>query len=181
MIPRKGSTSKRAGDAFEARLQAQHDIYALTGACYVAYVPQAIVIEQRLPHGKILGRIKGKGPPDYSAIVRGVAVVFDAKSTAAKSWAFAGLEEHQAEHFDRAQAAGGYCFILLSMSSRVWLLPWLALGPLWWAWWKVPGRAERGTASLGASDVDRIGVPVNGVDWLVALRSSARFDPWFGR
>lgn len=170
LIPQKPrSTRQRSpkalGDSFEARLQTQHDIYALTGTCYVVAVPPAIVIEQRLPKGKIIGRIKGKGPPDYSAIVRGQAVVFDAKSTVAKSWDFDGLAEHQAEHFDRAQAAGGYSFVLLSMSGRVWLLPWLDLGALWWAWWKTPGRAKAGTASLSAADLARIGHRCQGADW----------------
>ena len=172
LIPRgKNLTPKRAGDAFEDRLETQHDLYALTGACYVVQVPQAVVIERRMPTGRVLGRIKGKGPPDYSGIVRGQPVVFDAKSTVAKTWGLALLEQHQADHFDRAQAAGGFCFVLLSMSGRVWLLPWLALGPPWWAWWRNPGHAKAGTASLSAADLDRLGHRCEGCDWMpVAVR-----------
>lgn len=120
---------------------------------------------------------RSEGPPDYTGLVAAspgrvpsIPVLFDAKDCEAGLWSFGLLERHQARDLEAVHLAGGLAFVALRLEGECWLLPWVELGPLWWAWHERTARAAKGTASLDAAGCGRIGMrmPTPG-DWLGAL------------
>lgn len=166
---RRRLAGKRAHDdglAFEHRLDDLHKLYQGAGRATVVKVPAPYRVLKMLPMGRFMGVFEDKGPPDYMGVVDGHAVAFDAKHSSDTPWAFAKLVEHQARYLDASRLQGAFAFVALSVAGRVWVVPWGALGPRWWAWCAQPGRAERGTASLSIADLDAIGHRCQGCDWL---------------
>lgn len=137
--------AKRSGDGWERTLDQHHQLMRRHGVAVFRCHPEVKVI--RGVDGQVRQTVMVKaGPPDYIATVRGRAIVFDAKHTEADRWAYANLEQHQAEALDAQQAAGAICFLAIGYSGRGYVAPWPWLGPLWWAWWRGRGVAARGTA-----------------------------------
>ena len=161
-----GARGHAHGHAFEETLDALHNRYRAAGRAWVVKVPAPYRVLGAPKGGRFSAAFEGEGPPDYFAVIRGRAVVFDAKQTAADRWGFSALAEHQAEHFEEVTLQGGYAFVLLWLGGGVRVVPWSALGPRWWAWCAQTGRAVPGTASLSAADLDGIAHRCQGCDWL---------------
>ena len=167
----KRTSRKRAnqGKSWEAVLDAMHYLYRSTGAAWIIRTPPPVKVLSRVQGGMFRACFEGLGPPDYAGVVRGVPVVFDAKSTADPGrWALAEVKPHQAAHLDSAEACGAFCFIALLHPSGSWVLPWSELGDHWRTWrlLSARGRAPAGSASLSAEDIAAIGVPFGRDGWI---------------
>lgn len=166
-----GARGHRQGHAFEDALDGLHKLYGAADRAYVAKVPAPYRVTSSPKGGHFHGVFEGEGPPDYFALVGGRALVFDAKQTSGDRWRFEALAEHQARHMDAATRHGAFAFVLLWMGGSVWVVPWGALGPLWWAWARRSERSTAGTASLSPAQLREMAQPCQGCDWLpVVLR-----------
>ena len=160
-----GAAGHRRGHAFEDALDDLHARYRTGGRAWVVKVPAPYRVLGEPKGGFFRGVFEGGGPPDYVGVAAGRSYVFDAKQTSEDRWRFGALADHQAEHLDAAQRQGACAFILLWLGGVVWVVPWQALGPLWWAW-RREARAAPGTASLSAVDLEAIAHRCQGCDWL---------------
>lgn len=165
--------AKKQGNAFEDTLDDLHALYAQRGEAVVVRSPAPIRILAYEQGGVVRGRLEGIGPVDYTGLVAGRGVAFDAKSTTAETWRLDALEVHQAAFLDQWAAQGGFGFVLLWLRGPVWLLPWTTLRPLWISHraGRIAGtRAAPGTASLTEAHLVEIGHRCQGAAWLPALR-----------
>lgn len=160
------------GAAWERRLELAHDRYRRDGLAVVFRTPPVVqMLGSPDRQGRFTAHFRGYGPPDYVGIAAEVgAVAFDAKSTSTERLRLSAIPAHQARDLEAVQLHGGISFIALSSAAGDWVLPWLLLGPLWWAWSADQSRR----ASLGEQDLRALGAPIETVDqlpdWLSALR-----------
>jgi recombination protein U len=176
----KDKRKANLGKPFEAKLDVLHKWYNGQGVCSVFRTPPPMRIVSALPSTRqkpgppqFRCEFVGDGPPDYVAQANGVSFMFDAKMTEHPSrWSFNDLPEHQARRFDAHMKHGGVAFVLVELGFKQWLLPWTHLGPLWWAWSSVAGRAAPGTASVPMTEPWVR--PVPSCDWLPVALGAAR-------
>lgn len=166
------SRAKRQGNAFEDALDDLHELYARRGEAVVVRSPAPFRVTGHDGRG-FRGVFEGAGPVDYTGLVAGRGVAFDAKSTSSSTWALDHLPAHQAEFLDAWAAQGGFGFVLLWLGGVVWVVPWSVLRSLWVA--HAEGRAKGvraapGTASLSAAQLDSVAVRAQGVHWLPVVR-----------
>ena len=160
------------GKPWEATLEHWHSLYAAKGWAWVIRTPPPVKIIGRVVKGQFRACFEGGGPPDYAGAVRGVPVVFDAKSTAQARWSLAEVKPHQAAHLDNASDCGAFAFIALQHPSGSWVLPWELLRLRWHAWHAIrlakaiTGPAKPGTASLDAADIEEIGLRFTDRGWI---------------
>jgi Holliday junction resolvase len=110
---------------------------------------------------------RAKGPPDYLAVQSGVAVLFDAKSSATKRWSVHLCKPHQAAALDRFDTAGGHAALYLRLSTGDVWVPWSRARDEWRRWY------SRGVAAYLD---DRHGVAVANCDWTAALADCLALD-----
>ncbi len=167
-----GRNAAKQGNAFEDALDELHALYMRRGEAAIVRSPAPFrVLGQS--GGVFRGVFEGTGPADYTGLVAGRGVSFDAKSTTASAWALKKLEAHQADWLDAFTAQGGYGFILLWMQGGVWVLPWETLRPVWTAHraYRVAGqRATAGSASLSPARVAELGHRCQASNWLPVVR-----------
>lgn len=157
------------GKAWESFLDDLHALYARQGLAWVIRTPPPVKVLSGIQKGTFRACFEGEGPPDYAGAVRGVPVVFDAKSTARDRWPLAEVKPHQAAHLDAAQHAGAFAFVALKCPAGGVVLPWRELAPLWYQWQKhkrTNTRAPAGTASLSLDDIAAIGLPFTRLGWI---------------
>lgn len=156
-----GQGAVKRGGYLETQLDFRHREYRRDRLAWVAHAhPEAKIVDGDLIFSK-------KGPPDYFGIVApSRPVLFDAKETGRASFPFGGLSPHQAMDLEAAMLAGGCCFLVLYFTklSLYRLAPWEELGPMWWAW------AEKTSKTASVRHDDPILVPMEGADWLSAIR-----------
>jgi penicillin-binding protein-related factor A (putative recombinase) len=159
------------GRDLEARLDVQHEAYALTGRAFVLRTPPNMRILRATGKGQFVACFAGEGPPDYIALHDCRTTIFDAKSHEGDRFPFAALPEHQARAFDSARKHGARAGLVVHMAdlNATYWVCWATFGPMWWAWSRTPGRAKAGTASLSVEQLDEVGVRLKGVEWLSAL------------
>lgn len=165
-------TQSNRGKHLEQLLDHVHRGYLARGAAYVVRTPPPVKVLSSPVRGVFRGCFESEGPPDYSAIIAGVPLVFDAKECHASRWPLSHLPAHQAEHFDAVERAGGRAAVVLSFPAQTWLLPWTHSGEQWglrrlWRPW-ADGAAARGGASIAAHEAHMVGVEVRDWDWLRA-------------
>ena len=161
------------GKAWEAQLDAQHRRYAADRWLVWRQHPPTVITGE----GGREARIIGTARPDYRLSRDGVTVIVDAKSYAGPRWPLEQVSAHLAADLDEAMRAGAVVGIVLELDSAAWWLPWVELAPRWYAWAAASARGEtvRGSASLSALELQQIGEPVTGTDWIgVALRGQIR-------
>lgn len=169
-----GDLARYNGRSFEGALDAQHKRYARSGVSVVRLGPP---VEPVKIGARLLFRATGPGPVDYLAVAGAMDFVFDAKSTAKDYFPLNALPEHQARYLDEVTAAATDGHVVGGLVVRVadlgaWWLPWRALAPLWWAWFRAP-KAPRGTASLTLAQLHEVGRRLDGVEWLSAASAMA--------
>jgi penicillin-binding protein-related factor A (putative recombinase) len=151
-----GKQAKRHGDAFEAQLDAYHELLLEKGA--VAYIRRQMPPMRSVYRGSQTVFVPtGSGPCDYIFVLpRGVAGIFDAKSTGNKkqfSWPKA--QRHQLDEMHRFfDAHAGVAFALVEW--RVWGEVRLYFIP---------------TIENGIIRRDE-GMLVNGIEWLGVFRDA---------
>lgn len=104
---------------------------------------------------------RAKGPPDYIAIGRDSAVLFDAKSSATDRWSVHLCKPHQAHALDRFDDAGGHAAIYLRLASGDLWVPWPRIRERWRTWY-----ALGVTAHVTRAD----GIALVECDWPHAVR-----------
>ena len=160
-----GARGHAQGHGFERSLDDLHIHYRSARRAWVEKVPSPYRVLKVLGGGRFTGAFEGEGPPDYTGIVAGRTVVFDAKQTSDTRWGFDHLAIHQAGALEEVASYGGFAFVLLWMGGIVWVLPWSELGPRWCAW-RDTEKAKRGEGSLTVANIDAIGHRCQGCDWL---------------
>ena len=165
---------KRAnlGKPLERAINTQHDTYEALGLASCINVPTPYRVLGRLMGGALKVVPDETGHPDYHVQASGVSFMFDAKHTEETRWPLKDLPRWQADRLTMHEQHGGYSFILLDIGATVYLLPWSLLGVRYRVW--AAGLAGRGESSLTLPDCQRIGVQLDGVDWLDVGLSCAR-------
>lgn len=103
-----------------------------------------------------------KGAPDFVALLSGCAVLFDAKASKSERWSVHLLKPHQANAFDRFNAAGGMSAIYLRFPSGDRWLSWPLVRERWRTWYAL-GKPQYVESTEG--------VAVVGCDWIKAVNS----------
>lgn len=159
------SATANLGKPFEEALEAMHATYNTGGKASVTRIPAPMQPIGKGVKGVFPAIYVKRGAPDFHAQVAGFSLLFDAKSTIqTERWSLADLPAHQAAAFDRHEQQGGKSFVLLLLGSKVYLLPWSNVGPVWKN--RDRGLAKRGEASLTVADCDRLGFSCRWVHWL---------------
>ena len=158
-----------AGKTLETALERLHKVYG-----------SVVWVVKQSPRMRLAGRRMvptGDGPPDFLGWAEALGVCFDAKEFSENRWPLEKLKPHQAEDMDRAQVHGAVSFLVIahvpvSPIERAWFVPWDSLRPIWRAWKRKKDAGERARprmAGLYMGDLERIGIELDGVDWLPAL------------
>lgn len=163
------SSRANMGKAWEQRLEAWHARYRANGHACIFPTPPKVKVLSMGRGGRFTGCFAGDGPPDYTGIAGGMAVTFDAKSTKADRWPLGSVSKGQAQHLSDALRCGSFAFIALDHPSGLWVLPWDSLEGPWRAWAGARGRAQAGTASLTAEQIEAMGFRFGVDGWLDAV------------
>lgn len=159
----------RRGAGWEACLRQIHARYRWEGKAVVYKTDPPVRRIGSAPRGAFVAKYEGTGPVDFFGVLSGGRMVaFDAKDCKGARWGLDKLHKHQARCLDGLERMGALCFVALRAWGSTWVLPWGALGPLWWAWQR--GEARRGQASVSEAMAREWGLecPEAG-DWLGAL------------
>ena len=174
--PKRRPNAANRGMPLQDALDDLHRAYLSAGRAFVLRTSAPMRITKRLAGGRFQAVFVAEGMPDYFAVSRGRAFIFDAKSHQGQAFPFAAIPEHQARAFDLALTdAEPAVLIHLPDALSAWWAPWEDIGRLWWAWHRRTTRAAPGTASITAAELDALAIPLVGLDWLGALdRRDAR-------
>lgn len=152
------------GKAWETLLEYHHTRVQARGLGVVFRTPPPVKLLARLRGGQWRAVLTQEGPPDYLGLLQGtrgpISVAMEAKDCAGTRWALKELQPHQAAALQSWTDLGGLGLVLLRHQGRGWALPWSKLGPIWTRWRAshVAGvRSPRGSASLGAGDLEVLG------------------------
>jgi len=170
----KASQANR-GQPFEQLLDRIHAGYMARGEAAVFRTPAPFKAVRR--DGKLLVGYFMPGPQDYVAFTSFGGLAIEAKSTKAKRWAFSNLPPEQVQALnatERIPGCHGLLLVQLLPANAAWAVPWANLRPFWSRWdsvrqlakFKKGLQAKKGSASIGASGLDRIGRRFDRYGWL---------------
>jgi penicillin-binding protein-related factor A (putative recombinase) len=156
----------RRGLALEEVLEYQHLLYRSAGVADIRKLPTDWHVtgrrENGLNHGWVAFPAR-KSVVDYLGFLmdgscRHIAV--EAKQTAGERWPLSALPEHQQAYLAAVDRWGGVAGVVLWWTTRdvLWALPWSLV------------RAEVSSGRKSIAFKDGCGVPVQGTDYLPALR-----------
>lgn len=172
------------GQAWQRALQRQAEIYRLEGRALLYESSPPFVTEKVLPGNKRQGYMGSKGSPDFIGLGDGFCWAVDAKSVLRAPFKLDRIKDHQMEDsltWGRLSSSGLRCaggfLISLYEEERAWVVFARDLQPAWRRWKAAvegPGRTPSGVASLSIDDLNRVGVPFDGADWLGVAAEAAR-------
>jgi hypothetical protein len=158
----------KGGLAWEMLLEGLHKRYARDRVAHVDRCHPEVKAVQTLPGGKFVGIRPKWGPVDFLGVLAGGrAVAFDAKETAAPTFALANLAPHQARDLRRYHELGAVAGVALRCAQGCFWLSWDVLAPALPAGTVDPARVGR-RFELGWHPSGRDPVPV-GDGWLAAV------------
>ena len=161
-------THANRGKVWEQLLEMHHARYERQGRAVVLRTPPPMRILRALTGGQFVACYATEGPPDYMLLTGGLAVALEAKDCASDRWPLAKLHAHQARRLGLWEVQSGFGAVLLrhQPSDTQWVLPWKALGPVWWRWHAdhATDTVPRGGASLGVGQLMVLGHPFHHVD-----------------
>lgn len=163
--PRKAPTAGwgNMGKSWESRLDSMHEMYMRQGRAYVQETgPKVLITGRRDKLKRLIAIVIGSAPPDRLVVCRGVPFVFDAKEKEGHRFPLKSIEDHQAAHLEAAMRAGAKSGIMLHLKDTglVAMLPWEALGPMFYQWrkLKMTRKSTRGVASLDTTQIREMAV-----------------------
>lgn len=155
------------GQRWEDRLDAWHASYRRSGRAYVVRTPPPVKLLSAVERGRFTACFSSAGPPDYSAIVDGRALVFDAKRTAKARLSFSAVADHQAQHLDEAELAGGLPWLAVSSGETgAWCVWWSEIRADWRRW-----RLRGGRPASLLLEASSACTPMDPTGWLEPVRA----------
>jgi recombination protein U len=123
------------GSTLEDLVNRTNEKYAEHGLALIQKVPTPITpvqIDKESRH-ITLAYFEQKSTVDYIGVVQGLPVCFDAKETAADTYALNNIHEHQVKFMEQFEKQGGVAFFLIFYSARdiFYYLPYEMLRFFW--------------------------------------------------
>ena len=123
------------GSTLEDLINRTNEKYADYGLALIQKVPTPITpvqIDKESRH-ITLAYFEQKSTVDYIGVVQGLPVCFDAKESAADTYALSNIHEHQVKFMERFEKQGGVAFFLIFYSARdlFYYLPYELLRFFW--------------------------------------------------
>lgn len=148
-----GARAHRNGEAFEALIERACARYERAGLAFLQKTPEPMRPLRPLKGGQFVAIFTKSAQPDYSGCIRGGRhVVFEAKHTDGDRIDQTRVTEEQAANFDRHEALGAICFVLVSFRfAEFFRVP--------WASWRNM-REEFGKKSIRACDIEMYRVDI---------------------
>ncbi|MBO7336529.1 MAG: Holliday junction resolvase RecU [Lachnospiraceae bacterium] len=108
------------GSALEELINLTNDRYRESGLALIQKIPTPITPLQIDKESKhiTLAYFDQKSTVDYIGAVQGIPVCFDAKESAADTFALANIHEHQIKFMKDFEKQGGVAFFLISYTHR---------------------------------------------------------------
>ena len=108
------------GSALEELINLTNDRYRESGLALIQKIPTPITPLQIDKDSKhiTLAYFDQKSTVDYIGAVQGIPVCFDAKESAADTFALANIHEHQVKFMKDFEKQGGVAFFLISYTHR---------------------------------------------------------------
>jgi recombination protein U len=116
----RGSSRGLRGSGLEELINITNDRYREAGLALIQKIPTPITpvrIDKETKH-ITLAYFDQKSTIDYIGAVQGIPVCFDAKESAADTFALANIHEHQIRFMKDFEKQGGVAFFLISYTHR---------------------------------------------------------------
>lgn len=121
-----GAAARSQGAAFEARITASLEWYAMAGLASIEKTPEPMKVLGSLGKGQFKSCFLKKAQPDYAGTVKGGrSWMFEAKYTASDRLEQSRVLPSQGEYLDRHAALGAKCYVIAGFSTgNVYRVPW---------------------------------------------------------
>lgn len=123
------------GSMLEELITLTNDLYRDKGLALVQKIPtpiKPIKIDQTT-RTITQAYFEQKSTVDFTGVIQGIPVCFDAKETALKSFPFSNMHDHQIEFMDDFTKQGGEAFIIVNFKAydEMYFLPFEILNKHW--------------------------------------------------
>ena len=122
----QGRAAKRAGQAFENRLDEAFRVYREQGQAIIEKTPEPMRPSKNLGGGKFIAFYEKKAQADYKGVVRGGrTIVMEAKFTSTERMEQDRVRPEQADYLDGYANMGADCYVVAGFSSgAIYCVPW---------------------------------------------------------
>lgn len=158
----RGRVNRKAGLIFEKFIEEACFTYELQGIAYIQKTPEPMTPIKpygNRKEGKFIACYTKQAQPDFKGTLKGGrSVLFDAKHTINDRIQQSVVTEKQWEMFDKSDAMGAYCWVVVSLEDRdYYRVPWQT--------WKNM-KQEFGHLYMSRQELEPYRIPCRGMEVL---------------